>query len=458
MSPLIKHVVVLMLENRSYDHMLGYLQISGAEGVPLDASNPSDLGWGGHASASIIAREGGDFVTNPDPGHEFDDVTFQLFAQHNIPAISTPTNNGFVMSYCAAKGPNGLPVGLGIGQRIMHCFSPSQLPVLSTLAKNYTLCDHWFSSVPGPTWPNRFFAHAATSNGHIDSPAGLEAVKDELGFSTYGMHTIFESLEKAEHTWNIYYHDFPQSLALTNLHRRMDQFVDISQFHNDAHTGKLPSYSFIEPRYFDIPLEEPANDMHPPHDVREGERLVATVYDTLTNSGVWENTLMVVLFDEHGGYYDHVPPPACINPDGRVATNGFAFDRLGVRVPALLISPRIPRGVDNRVFDHTSLLATIKKLFNLPSFLTKRDASASTFENLILDNTRDVDRLPSNLSQLLGPSQKNPADAGRTQLSDHQRSLMQLARSLNDANHTESTAIAHITDELNRFRKYRDKR
>jgi phospholipase C len=167
-------------------------------------------------------------------------------------------------------------------------------------------------------------------------------------------------------------------------------FQLFADFLTDARNAQLPGYSFIEPRYFDF-FGMKANDQHPPHDVSLGELLIAEVYEALRNSPLWEQSLLIILSDEHGGLYDHQPPPSTINPDGKNATDPvFQFDRLGPRIPAVLVSPYIPKGtIDHQDYDHTSVLATVKKAFNLPDFLTQRDANAHTFEhNLSLEAPR----------------------------------------------------------------------
>ena len=428
----IRHVVVLMLENRSFDHIFGYLDVPGVEGLGAGQSNPTDLGWGGHPAASVSAFQNvvpGAYVSDPDPPHEFDDVTLQLFGQRVIPSPPTPTNHGFVMAYSQVQGPNGQPVGLHVGQQIMGCFTPGQLPVLSKLARNYTLCDHWHASVPGPTWPNRLFAHAATSGGLAESPSDLASVVDDLGIGGFSLTTIYDHLAEVGVPWAIYYHDFPQARAIRNVHAHSDRLLGFQEFLGAAKAGTLPAYSFIEPRYFAIPGLPGPNDMHPSHDVRNGERLVAQVYDALRGGDVtqWNEALLVVVFDEHGGFFDHVPPPDATRPDSITASNGFSFDRLGVRVPAVLVSPWLAARVEKRTFDHTSILATVKNLFNLPRFLTARDGNARTFEDLLLAAPRPDVELPRNLQWLCSPAANPPATAA---LSDYQKSLVALATAL----------------------------
>ncbi|MHB1756460.1 MAG: alkaline phosphatase family protein [Leptospirillum sp.] len=462
----VQHIVVLMLENRSFDHMLGFLKhqdndiegLTGTESIPTDPAL-ADQGPVEQVPVSQMSGTEG-YVTNPDPAHEYSDVSVQIFGQSPPPSPPIPQNDGFVLSYSEVPDANGIPVGMAVGKTIMKCFDPiNQLPVLSTLAQEFVLCDHWFASVPGPTWPNRFFVHSATSNGHTNSPTSLSAVKDELGFSTYGMRTIYDNLSEQNQSWNIYYHDFPQSLALTNLHSRLDQFKDFGTFLTDVAQGSLPAYSFIEPRYFNS-IDQKANDQHPPHDVREGERLIATIYQALqSNWTLWCQTLFVVLYDEHGGYYDHVPSPSAINPDGRVSTDQppFGFDRLGIRVPAILISPLVGKGIlDHTLYDHTSLLATVKKVFGLPLFLTKRDASANTFEHhfatgalRLRADMPDLTPYSDGSASIFSGSISSPSPVPEIYTS-FQDSLIDLSNRLNLQ--TEGDAAIHVTQQLGAFR------
>ncbi len=305
-----------------------------------------------------------------DPGHALLDVNEQLFTSVVEPEPPTATNGGFVWNY--ARRPGNTPAR---AHRVMYAFDPVKLPVLSTLAREFVLCDRWFASVPAATWPNRFFTHAATSGGFADNQ-----------FRDYQFQTIFHHLDRERHDWAIYFHDFPHAYTLASLRtpKFAPRFRFATQFFLDLKHGRLPAYSFIEPRYFDF-LRWKANDLHPPHDVRLGEHLVADIYEALRKSSAWDSSLFIVLFDEHGGLYDHVPPPAAINPDGRHSINPpFRFDRLGPRVPAVIISPWVQQGfVDSTVFDHTSVIASVRELFKLGGPLTERDGAAATITHLL---------------------------------------------------------------------------
>ncbi len=300
-----------------------------------------------------------------EPGHALLDVNEQLFASVVEPDPPVATNSGFVWNYARQQGNT-----LAGARRVMHAFDPARLPVLSTLAREFVLCDRWFASVPGPTWPNRFFTHAGTSGGFADNQ-----------FRDYQFQTIYHRLDREHHDWAIYFHDFPHAYTLASLRtpKFAPHFRFAKQFFLDLKHGRLPAYSFIEPRYFDF-LRWKANDLHPPHDVRLGEHLVADIYEALRKSSAWDSSLFIVLFDEHGGLYDHVPPPAAINPDGKDSTSPpFRFQRLGPRVPAVVISPWVRQGVvDSTVFDHTSVIASVRELFGLGGPLTDRDGAAAT--------------------------------------------------------------------------------
>src|SRR6266542_1984353 len=372
--------------------------LTGRESNPASPPNPDDRVTVSRATTANA------YVTDPSPGHSFDDATVQLFGQRQVPDPPVPRNNGFVLSYSEQPGPGGRPIGLAAGRSIMQCLDPDLVPVISSLARNFVVCDRWFSSVPGPTWPNRFFSHAATANGLLDTPETAGQLRSTFFGSPYRMRSIFENLMDAGHTWKIYYDDYAQTFALRNLHRYGDRFARFDAFARDVGHGTLPDYSFIE-----------------------GEKLIASVYDTLRGAEtIWRRCLFVLLYDEHGGFYDHVPPPAALVPDATsAATPHFRFDRLGVRVPAILVSPWVGEGVaDHTTYDHTSLPATIKTMFGLPHFLTARDAAAATFDRNFLPEARSV--ALTNLSARVPRPSGEPGPTARDH-SQHQRSLVALA-------------------------------
>jgi phospholipase C len=399
----LEHVVVLAFENRSFDHMVGFLRdaeypIDGLTGEEFNLEQPDDPS-SVRVPVSRAAPTGPDL--SPSPNHDVRDVTVQLYGSAVIPADpGAAHNNGFVFDYAQITGNAGPPA-----HRVMRCFDPANLPVLSTLAQEFALCDRWYSSVPGPTWPNRFFLHAATSGGYVDNNP-----------RDYTMRTIFQNLEDSGRSWKIYFHDVPQALGLTALRGSIEHFrLFDEEFADDCANGTLPNYAFIEPRYFDF-LWLKANDQHPPHSVLPGEHLLADVYERLRASPLWNKTVLVVTWDEHGGTYDHVLPPPTVNPDGK-STPEFAFDRLGPRVPAIVVSPFVARGtIDHTVYEHASVPAFLKRVFNLPNFLTARDAAANTFASALSLAAPRTDT-PERLNRPAGGAPLLPVGRGLRELS-----------------------------------------
>lgn len=356
--PRIEHIIVLMMENRSFDHMLGSLKaVDGRiDGLNGDESNPDTAG--GNAKVQPSAQFQGQL--EPDPDHYFPAVDLQIFAG-DISPDRVPNMRGFVKSYYDQR-PD-----VAHSRKIMYYFKKSQLPVLTTLALEFAVFNRWFSSVPGPSIPNRAFAHYGTSFGHVDMNS-FEAAPP--------YKSIYERMKEKGHTAKVYYFDTRGStLEVPNLIQGHPEFFGtFEQFLDDTNKGNLPEYSFIEPNFTDHVSDtgvQVANDQHPDHDVRAGEIFIGTVYQSIKNNPqLWQTSVLLITYSNHGGLFDHVPPPAT-TPDIFVAqaeqTNtgrAFSFDRLGVRVPAVMVSPWIPKGtVINRVFDHASIPATVTKFF-----------------------------------------------------------------------------------------------
>lgn len=397
LSDKIEHIVVLMLENRSFDSILGGLDPK-LDGLNGNETNPHD----GHPDVRVWSSTATDpdsmSVPTPDPGELWSDINTQIFGLDGIPGSQVPPMNGFVNNYVGQKDE---PAENYIPEAIMHYYDPAQLPVISELARQFAVCDQWFASAPNQTWPNRFFLHTGTAGGYENnSPTHFP----------YLMNTVFNRLNEADKTWGIYYHDFPQTLTLSHLWPHLDHFHFFNAFKEDAKKGNLPSYAFIEPRYF--PDVELPNDQHPPHHVGMGEALIADVYNAVRSAPTWEKTLFIVIYDEHGGCYDHVPPPVAVPPDNS-NPQPFGFDRYGVRIPAVLISPYIEPGTVLRTvqdgnlphngppypFDHTSVIATLRKCFNLGGPLTNRDAVAPDLE-CVLNRDAPRDDCPQSITSL----------------------------------------------------------
>jgi phospholipase C len=380
----LKHIVVLMMENRSFDHMLGSLKaVDGRiDGVTNQMSNPDTNG------NPVTPQPSAEFQgqLDPDPDHHFPAVDLQIF---NGDPNRTATMQGFVKSYFNQRRD------VAHSQKIMYYFVQKDLPVLTTLALQFAVFNRWFASIPGPTICNRAFAHYGTSFGRVDmNPFDvIEPFK-----------SIYTRLIKAtpKHTAKVYYYDTTSStMEVANLLQNQPElFGTYNQFLSDCDKGLLPDYSFVEPNYNDHETdsgEEVASDQHPDHDVQAGELLIAEVYMRIKrNPKMWASTALLVVYDEHGGIYDHVVPPACTQDQFTASANStgtgmeFKFDRLGVRVPAILISPWVPKAtVVNRTFDHASIPATVTKFF-LGDYSPRspRETSADVF---IEPNVQPVD-------------------------------------------------------------------
>jgi phospholipase C len=382
----LRHIVVLMMENRSFDHMLGSLTAVDPriDGITDQLSNPDTTG--AVVKPQPLAQFQGQL--DPDPDHHFPAVDLQIFGGDTGPN-RVANMQGFVKSYFNQQND------VGHSQKIMYYFAQNQLPVLTTLALEFAVFTRWFASIPGPTICNRAFAHYGTSFGRVDM---------NLLYINEPFKSIYDRLISAnpKHTAKLYYYDTTSStMEITNLlENQPELFGTYQQFLNDCSTGNLPDYSFIEPNFNDHDSdsgEQVASDQHPDHNIQAGELFIASVYKAIKNSPLWQNAALLVVYDEHGGIYDHVVPPACTPDQFTASANDtgtgqpFAFDRLGVRVPAILISPWIPKGtvVDGRVFDHASIPATITKFF-LGDYSPRspRETSADVF---IEPNVQPVD-------------------------------------------------------------------
>lgn len=449
----INRFVVLMLENRSFDHLLGFLKatdprVAGLNGDEFNRKNPNLP-----ADPQIKVGRASSFVMTYDPGHEFYDVQIQLYGQltntdPSLPPIANPPTptasmTGFV---CSATQAVDFPEDELL---IMECFQPDQMPVLNTLATEFALFNYWYSSIPGPTWPNRFFIHAATSAGLTDSPTTSQILE---GFS-FENDTIYKSLEKAKKDWCIYHDGLPQTAGIGSLRGEYvnpftERFQDMGAFFDDVKNNDLVDYNFIEPKYDTGNNYLDGNSMHPLNDIRKGELLVKQVYEALRKSNYWKDTMLIITFDEHGGFYDHQSPPRTVatGDDSKYSTIPpcFNFAQLGVRVPTIVVSAYTQKGTiigsdpkePTTIFDHSSVLATVQKRFDLKP-LTCRDAVANTVDVAINLSTPRLSPAEA-LTQLPDPAPDSavaeaaaPADiaaaSGTAPLSANQKTMSALA-------------------------------
>jgi phospholipase C len=295
----LKHLVVLMMENRSFDHMLGGLK---AIDPRIDGLTGQEMNLDTNGQPAMVKPQAAfQGQLDPDPDHHFPGVDLQIF-DGNMAPNRVPTMGGFVKSYFTQQRD------VKHARLIMNYFDPKRLLVLTTLAREFAVFNGWFSSIPGPTLCNRAFAHYGTSFGHVDM---------NIFYPNTVFKSIYQRLNDANKTAKIYYFDVKSStMEVVNLLQHQDAFFGTFQeFLSACQTGQLPDYSFIEPNYNDHRSVSgaalPASDQHPDHDVREGERFIASVYQAIKdNPALWESTALLIIYDEHGGTYDHVPPPA----------------------------------------------------------------------------------------------------------------------------------------------------
>src|ERR1700722_3266583 len=322
----LKHIVVLMMENGQRK----YPQINGLTG---NESNPDTTG------NVIKVQPTAKFQSqlDPDPDHHFPGVDLQIYGGTSPGPGRVANMQGFVKDYFTQTN------NVNRSHNIMNYFTPDKLPVLTTLATQFAVFNGWFSSIPGPTICNRAFAHYGTSFGQV----GMD-----IFYILDPILSIYERMIQAGRTSKIYYYDQQSStMEIVNLLKNQPQiFASYSQFVADCQNNLLPEYSLIEPCYSDHPGlgggEILASDQHPDHNVQEGEKFIARVYNAIrTNEALWRSTALLLVYDEPGGIYDHVVPPHC-TPDGYSAKpsdtgtgEAFNFDRLGIRVPAILVSP-----------------------------------------------------------------------------------------------------------------------
>ncbi|MDB5870644.1 MAG: hypothetical protein JWQ07_86 [Ramlibacter sp.] len=326
-------------------------------------------------------------TASSDPAHEYDDVQQQMA-------------EGAMTGFSQVGGPSAM---LG--------FETGRNPVLTRLAENGLLMDNWFSSMPGPTWPNRFFAHAASSGGLDNSPSGLDvgqAVSSPNYSYQFERGHIFDRLIREGKSWRVYRGDsYPQVLALRGMiDKRLDRMFFRSfksEFKTDLASAYEVAYTFIEPDYDTFNNYAQGNSQHPLGSVSAGEKLVSDVYQAIFKQPNGASSVLLVVWDEHGGFFDHVAPPAAVPPGDpplnyqRAATpRDCKFDRFGPRVPALLLSPWLPVGLGSRIFpgqyfDHASIISSLRLIFQLGEPLTNRDASAPSWHTALLSTPRELE-------------------------------------------------------------------
>lgn len=374
----IEHLFVLMMENRSFDHLLAF------SGLPGVTPPPAKFGF----SPGAV-----DQLAN-DPHHEFPDVAAQI-------------NGGAMDGFLRNNGPDAM---LG--------FDETEVPVLIELAKNNLYFDNWFSSMPGPTWPNRLFAHAASSGGLDNSLPAFDAYRavTNPGYALLFQNGhVFDRLTAKNVSWRIYHHhggniDFPQVLSLKGMVEKGNDphfFRHFNSFASDVAAGDVAAYTVIEPKY-DLPGYSNGNSQHPVGTISGGEFLIKAVHKAIFTQKAGDHSALLVTWDEHGGFFDQVTPPHAAPPGDLPLNHARAkapgncpFDRFGVRVPAVLVSPWLPAGrsshiLGNKPFDHSSIVRALRTTFSLGGKLTNRDDASPDWNSALLTKPRTVSlKLPS---------------------------------------------------------------
>jgi phospholipase C len=398
------HLVVVMMENHSFDNLLGGLSRARADvdGLTFDGA--------GNATNSNPSPSGGVVVA-----HALTDTSQAQNVTQSWQATHEQTDGGAMDGFVKTAKGTDEPMGY---------YTPEVLPFAYSLAETYTLANRWFCSVPGPTYPNWRFLLAGTAFGGTETSkdAIIEAFKNPPPGGT-----VFDRLSEHKLSWRNYFTDVPMSLVVPRLDylghlRRHDEFLE------DCEAGDLPAVSFVDPAMGELTdiahaigelparlkalLERlgPSETEETPGDMYYGELWAHEILEAVVRSPAWPRTLLIYTYDEHGGYYDHVPPPAAIPPDDIApqlpAGQSGAYDSYGPRVPAVVVSPYSrPGGVTDVVHDHTSILATIEQKWNLPA-LTARDANAATVMDFL-----DLDSEPRlDPPALTAPSATGPSD------------------------------------------------
>lgn len=395
----VKHIVVLMMENRSFDQMLGFLskneRVEGVRGLEGGEVNYDDRGEP-HPSFEWGEKETSFHPPQDRTGKILDPCHGPGCVAEQLEPFEGETPGGFVKNFVGRKDSEGSPIKIPEPYRRlpMGYYSEKHLPVYDLLARDYTVCDAWHSSIPGDTWPNRLYAMAGEEGDKVIDRPGLlhrllrwvrraPVVGMIANAPIYDVAAFTHQLELEQ--WRWYSHD-PATLraadsAYRKFHLNRENFAYFDRkrigigtkaveglgvelhdgFLDDAaKTGEegLREVSWIDPNFIDLKILDPnSNDDHPPSDVHAGQELVLEAYQALVNSPEWEDTVLIVVYDEHGGFYDHAPPPPVRDDDPS------KYKTLGVRVPALIVGPRVKNEVCPETFEHTTLISTILHCF-----------------------------------------------------------------------------------------------
>jgi phospholipase C len=396
----IKNIVVLVEENRSFDSIAGGLNYSpDIDGLafrsfcnPTNASIPF--------SPPVCALPIQADVAPNDPNHGVSGVSYELYStfRPNETAVRMGLEEATMMGFVTEQATTFPKANSSAANEAINFLAAEHIPVFATMAENYVLMDQWFAAIPGPTNSNRAYITSGTSHGFgDDSNFGVTA-------PPLPQKSIFQQLSEKNMTWiNYSNRTFPSAPDASfyewtlSTGKNKTNVLPIANFFSDAAAGTLPKFTYINPECCTT------NSFHPPGPVHGGELFIKKIYEALRSGPQWNETLFIMTFDEHGGFADHVPPPVNVPAgddltwtevaqDGRNVT--FDFKRLGVRVPAIIMSPWVQRGAIEHagsnfggVYSHTSIINTLASVWDLDR-LTPRSASSATFEKLIMDEMR----------------------------------------------------------------------
>ncbi|CAG7931386.1 unnamed protein product [Penicillium olsonii] len=387
----IKNIVVLVQENLSFDHFAGGLDYDSSIDGPQGYCNPANVSL--PDSAKVCANPIAKNIASDDPNHSISGGNMQVFGTYHPASGAKASMDGFISEQRASYPKDDL----NRAAEAINYFTPDHIPVFNSIAQNFVLFDRWFASVPGPTNPNRAYLTSGTSHGHGKND-------DDFLTSALPQKSIFEQLSDKGITWKNYENStksdpafLPDALFYDwTAKNGKDNVVPINQFYTDAEAGNLPQFTWINPECCNY------MSMHPPSPINMGENFVKGIYEAVRNSPQWNETLFILTWDEHGGFADHVSPPTDVpagdsltyseaSGDGKEYT--FHFDRLGVRVPTVLISPWVSKGVvqhqpsGGNEFTHTSILKFVSELWGLDSLSPRVDWSPS-FGSLVTNKFR----------------------------------------------------------------------
>jgi phospholipase C len=435
----IQYIFVLMFENRSFDHFLGWLkqqndEIIGLTGKEFNYVDPSDP-----TSRKVFVDQNAQDV-DPDFDHGVAGVTQEI--QWGSPSTNDGVTQAMMNGFVAQ---NIRHVGQTEGPLAVSMFNSTTLPVLSTLAVNFANFDQYFCDVPGPTMPNRFYFMSGTSHGLDDN----NQIPIAEGLP---QHSIFDRLNEWNIDWRVYQETVASVLGLLRMREphNLERVRDLVEFFKDVESERIQPFTWIEPSYWAIPeIGMPARDQHPSHPVSNGEELLKRVYESIRQSPYWDCSAFIVTYDEHGGFADFNPMEITNvpNPDGRNAQHPtpFTFDRLGIRVPFVIASPWVDASVvhqpptsvrpaSNSQFSHSSLAATLQHMFDPTGKpLTNRTAWSAPYDYVWKQRTSPRTDCPSTLPSVHVPNffkDKDPFWSASHPMNSFQLELLGIARQM----------------------------